>query len=174
MKRIIAVGMLSLGVFALMANTSFAGCLKCKRKCAEFCVKPYNAFSPVACGSICLDGCLPIGSCNAGMLNYQGSPVCLGPNMGADLQQGTAFGGPMIYPPIFAQPNTIAIPPQPQPFNGIPVSAPAPQRPQAEAMPATPWGGPVNPVGYQQPPAYPMPIPYGYPPANVPSYWLPR
>jgi hypothetical protein len=57
------------------------GCFggRCGRCCSSyFCVKQYNAFSPVACGSLYLDGCNPFsangGACGAGGINYGGTP----------------------------------------------------------------------------------------------------
>ena len=56
-------------------------CHRCCCKSCTFCVRPYNAFSPVACGSLALSGCMPFGQpgcgpCGGGpgMIPYGGMP----------------------------------------------------------------------------------------------------
>jgi hypothetical protein len=105
MKKLLPSALLALAAFGFVTGESFAGCFGliphhgCCGHCgcgATFCVRQYNAFSPVACGSLCLDGVAPFsagygggcGACADGMcpggfcgLNYSGLPAgpgCLG------------------------------------------------------------------------------------------------
>ena len=61
MKRFLLAAVLSVGAFALAGGQASAFPLRCKcyNKCCTFCVKPYNAFSPVCCGTLFCDGCCP-------------------------------------------------------------------------------------------------------------------
>jgi hypothetical protein len=104
MKKLLLTALLALGTSGLTAGPSFAwtfgliphhGCCGGRHCCGgcNFCVRPYNAFSPVACGNICLDGCSPFGTgggCGAGgcapFLNYGGIP-CAGPYSPGALSQ---------------------------------------------------------------------------------------
>ena len=64
MKRILTAALLSLGALGLSATQASAFFWKhCCNKCCTICVKPYNAFSPAAFGSICFDGCCPLQTC---------------------------------------------------------------------------------------------------------------
>ena len=98
MKKLLPSALLALAVIGFASAESFAGCFGliphhgCCGHCgcgATFCVRQYNAFSPVACGSLCLDGCAPFvaggGACAGSMcpggfcgLNYSGLPACGG------------------------------------------------------------------------------------------------
>jgi hypothetical protein len=71
-------------------------CHRCCCKSCMFCVRPYNAFSPVACGSLALSGCMPFGQpgcgpCGGypGMIPFGGMPCgpygdCCGAMCSAD------------------------------------------------------------------------------------------
>ncbi len=102
--------LLALLALSTCATPAFAGktfglcirrrCGRCCNSCATFCVRQYNAFSPVASGSICCDGFLPIGSpgCAPGTINYggipTGGPCCA--NGSCNAPDGMAyFGGSM-------------------------------------------------------------------------------
>src|SRR3954451_12223106 len=82
MKKLLLAGVLAVATCGLVAAPSFAGafglftCGGCCSCGCNFCVRQYNAFSPVCCGSITCDGCLPIAGCGAGGqgLNYSGIP----------------------------------------------------------------------------------------------------
>ncbi|HEY7312669.1 MAG TPA: hypothetical protein VH643_25110 [Gemmataceae bacterium] len=94
MKKILTAALLTLASSSLLATPSFAGCCfgliphSCGC-CSKFCVRQYNAFSPVCCGTVYCDGCCPFGSggcgggcgpCGDGMccggLNYFGVLGC--------------------------------------------------------------------------------------------------
>ena len=72
MKRLLVVASLAVAALCLSAGPASAR-LFCGLCCKEswFCVKPYNAFSPVACGTITPD-CFP--GCHPG-IHFQGDPV---------------------------------------------------------------------------------------------------
>jgi hypothetical protein len=106
---------------------------RCGRCCSTICIKPYNAFSPVASGSMCFDGCAPF--CNACPGGYPGmypGGACAGYNPGMNNYQGAPA------------------------CNGCPTDAtPCPQPgPGAQAMP---YGGPIPPA-YGYAPAYPQSV----------------
>src|SRR6266581_3639927 len=66
MRKLIWFGLLSLSALALSTQNSEAGlhhwrCSRCCHKYSTYiCCTPYNAFSPVCCGSICCNGCCPL------------------------------------------------------------------------------------------------------------------
>jgi hypothetical protein len=86
MRPLFRSALLALAGTLAVAAPSFAGktfgLFTCRRLCCKrcmFCVRPYNAFSPVACGSLFLDGCMPFGQgCGPGggpgMIPYGGMP----------------------------------------------------------------------------------------------------
>jgi hypothetical protein len=67
MKKILTAALLTFASSSLLATPSFAGCCfgliphSCGC-CSKFCVRQYNAFSPVCCGTVYCDGCCPFGS----------------------------------------------------------------------------------------------------------------
>jgi hypothetical protein len=87
MKKLLTAALLALVVSGLSAPSSQAGSFGlfyhhhcgCCGGCT-FCVRPYNAFSPVCSGCITCDGCMPFSSgCGPGgcpTLNYSGLPAC--------------------------------------------------------------------------------------------------
>ena len=79
MKKLLPSVVLALAVFAFAAPQSFAGCFGlCYNHCgccgcgAKFCVRQYNAFSPVCSGTVFCDGCCPFGSGGGGGPGYGG------------------------------------------------------------------------------------------------------
>lgn len=158
MKKFLTAALLALAVSGLSAVPSFAWgtfgliphgcCCGCCCSC-NVCIRPYNAFSPVCCGSLCCDGCMPFsgGACGNGC----GIPACgLPASTCMNQLPGTAPA---------ANPTAVAGAPT-QPF-GQPNMAAA----------AAPQGG-LYSAGYH-PTFYPG---YGYgmpqaPAAGVPPYW---
>ncbi len=81
MKKLLPSVVLALVVSGAMTAPSFAGCcfgLLGANKCgccgcgAKFCVRQYNAFSPVCSGTVFCDGCCPFGACGGGYGGYGG------------------------------------------------------------------------------------------------------
>jgi hypothetical protein len=81
MKNILRAAVLSLAALAFSAPAAMAGTFglfTCGGHCCKgccFCIRPYNAFSPVCCGSVTMDGA---GFANGGgglQLNYGGLPA---------------------------------------------------------------------------------------------------
>lgn len=155
----------------------------CCRKCGcEVCIRPYNAFSPVLCGTICGDNCFPCGGnqCGCGPVGY-GMPGHMPP-------------GPMVpmapNPMMQGMPGEMAPPlprgvPVPQAIPGAvpqvpePLRAPKAPQPLPEPM-ATPGNNMVPspmPRGPAMTGAYPGMMPYGmvqpvgYYPVYYPGYW---
>jgi hypothetical protein len=112
MKNLFSAGLLALALTGLSAPSSFAGafgliphhhCCSCG---CSVCIRPYNAFSPVCCGTMYCDGCFPFtggpggpggcgpGGCAPGGLNYFGLP-CDGGCVG----QGDPVSDPSSTPP---------------------------------------------------------------------------
>jgi hypothetical protein len=90
MKKLLPSAILALVVSGLATVPSFAGCCfgLCYHHCgccgcgAMFCVRQYNAFSPVCCGTVYCDGCCPFGPPGGGCgpagcgLPFSGMPAC--------------------------------------------------------------------------------------------------
>src|SRR5262249_29522819 len=82
MRKLFLSAVLAVGTCGLAAAPSPAGTFGlftcgncCCKNCCTFCVRQYNAFSPTASGSICLEGCAPFcGNGGAAALNYSGIP----------------------------------------------------------------------------------------------------
>ena len=182
MKRILLGALTLIATFAAVTPAQagrtfglFVGChlFRCN-SCCEFCVRPYNAFSPVCSGSITCDGVMPFASGMPG-LNYSGygSGCCQGGMCGpagfdggsyADMSQGAGY-------------PALAAPMQPQ----MPASTPVLMPPGTGAARPNYAGYGVQPVGYYPNygygypaamPAYPMNY-YGYPMQQMPYYWNP-
>lgn len=74
MKKLLPSAVLAVVVSGVLAAQSFAGCCfglfyrhcGCCSCGATFCVRQYNAFSPVCSGTVFCDGCCPFGACGAG------------------------------------------------------------------------------------------------------------
>lgn len=114
------------------------GCDKC---CGTVCIRPYNAFSPVASGSMCFDGCNPF--CCGGYPG--GNPGCYG-------------GGPvgMTLPACDGCPTADA-PAAPGAPTATP-AAPAPAANPGSGAQALPYNGPMSAA-----------VPYGYGPMAPPN-----
>src|SRR5215212_5242601 len=97
MKRLILSAILGVAALGLSAGTvqagpcGFFGCRKCCGCGATFCVRQYNAFSPVCSGTLYCDGINPMGGCgipggfnpNCGAMPYPSGPAC-GPACGGE------------------------------------------------------------------------------------------
>lgn len=85
MKKLLSTAVLALVVSGVMTAPSFAGCCfgllykhcGCCGCGAKFCVRQYNAFSPVCSGTVFCDGCCPFGACGGG--GYGGYGGMCGP-----------------------------------------------------------------------------------------------
>jgi len=174
MRKFLLAAALSAGALGLNVGQASAGLFRCccYRKCCTFYCKPYNAFSPCCCGSVCFNGCCPI-------QQQPCPPPCPPATCCADSCGGC--GGPGFLPGAPTGP-TMGTPPTTTP-GGQQFTPPAPQQlPQGAGargyLPARPFMPAVQPVGYY-PYVYPYANPYaGYPaapmpvqPMNVPSYW---
>jgi hypothetical protein len=194
MKRLLFVAALGLAVLLQIPGRSSASgafglftCGGCCKKCGcEVCIRPYNAFSPVLCGSICVDNCFPLSGPQCACAPPMGAPWPMpiapmtpfapGPWGGAmPPMQGPA---PMPYPQGAApMPGALpAVPPQGQPAAPPPVGAPNNPEPLKPPMPGqTIASGPQGtmPYGMVQPVNH---NPYGYQ-GYVPYYpqmpWVP-
>jgi hypothetical protein len=179
MKRLILSAVL--GVAALGLSTEMAqagpfccwGCNKCGKCGANFCVRQYNAFSPVCSGTIYCDGICPIGgygipggfnpycaSCGAGGAGYyDGGGAMASPQM---LPADASPTSPATGAPPVAKPLQV-----PQHFPP-PTALPMPQAGPAAVGMQYPYyprmmNAPVMPAGYGQYPGYGYPQAYGYP-----------
>jgi hypothetical protein len=121
-------------------------CHPCGHCCSSyFCVKQYNAFSPVACGTMYFDGCSPFGPAGGGCggdccpgVNFGGEPCCDGASLA----------------PVPTAPQVAARPPAPYPGPAAPAGF-QPAYGYAPMMPpsVTPNGG-QNWYAAQQAAAY--------------------
>jgi hypothetical protein len=196
MKKLIISALLAFAASSLVAVPSFAGCCfgLCKHHCgccgcgAKFCVRQYNAFSPVCCGTVFCDGCCPFGSggygpgfgggCGPcadgvcpGMMNYSGIMSCP-PGGCAD---GACLGSlPAGDPADGAAPAKTSTPAS---ASGNPVVTPSPLPGQTSAMPTS---HPINDRPIQntafRPVSYPVPSATVAPRMQpqmmaAPSYW---
>jgi hypothetical protein len=199
MKKLITCTLLAFAASSFAAVPSYAGCCfgLCKHHCgccgcgAKFCVRQYNAFSPVCCGTVFCDGCCPFGSCGygnggfgpgfggacgpcaggvcPGMLNYSGIMSCP-PGVCAD---GACLGSlPAAEPCGPMSPSTTT------PAGSNPVVTPSPLPTQTEASPTSHVI--INDRGIQntnfRPVSYPVPavniMPRMQPQTMAaPSYW---
>ena len=127
MKNLLLSCALGLSALALSAAPARAwtfgliphhgGCGHCGRCCSSyFCVKQYNAFSPVACGTMYFDGCAPFGPAG-GYGGYNGG------GYGGDFCPAVNFGGTPC----------------------CDAASPAPGAPQVAALPPAPYAGPAGP-----------------------------
>jgi hypothetical protein len=137
MKKLLPSAVLALVVSGALSAQSFAGCCfgliphhGCCGCCgcgASFCVRQYNAFSPVCCGTVFCDGCCPFGACGGGyggygcgmgpvggMMPYGGLPAgCCGPaGCGGD---GAFLGSLPAADPEVGAPGAPAAPAAPLP-----------------------------------------------------------
>ncbi len=191
MKKLLVLGLLSIAAVTASARSAdawFFDNWRCKKCCTEVCIRPYNAFTPVACGTITACGCMPFSYYGGGYGAPQ--PSCFGyPSYGpGGCTTGYCDTGCLPAPGSVATgiPATSPVPPtqpMPQGAPGQQFQAPIPQmiNPGAYMMPMQPGYGyaPVQAAGYYQQPMY---NPYGYQmvpvnyyqPAPAPSYWYGR
>ncbi len=198
MKRFLLATVVSVAAIALTSGQASAGHFHhCYSKCCTFCCKPYNAFSPICCGTLFCDGCCPQFGCQ--MHQPPGGP---GPAGGAGCPDGAcAYGagldgacadgscgggapwsGSAYLPsgsgsdgqaPAMTGPATGGQLPMPgtTPFQA-PTPQPLPNGTGAQSYYPLPYPAPVQPVaypyGYQ--PSYPPGPPMGYLPPNLPNY----
>lgn len=171
MKKMLFVVLVSLAGVGLTTERASAWllCHHCCRSCATICVRPYNAFSPSAFGTICADGCCPLqfGQCAApGWAGgAPGGAGCCGPMMdGASC--GSCAAGTLP-----GTPTMVTVPGQPMmlPPGG---TVPTMQAPTPAPMPPGPTGYMGYPTGVQTAGYYPgyAPMPWMQPPA-YPAYW---
>jgi len=170
MKKIFALFVSSLAALAGVAGSASAWCGDCccsSKCCATICLRPYNAFTPVCCGSLCVDGCASMmfggmymgHPCYAGMHGLPGYPY-----PGMYPMAGTIPGtvAPRTTPPPAATPATPpafkAPTPTPNPMTG---SAQPEAGPVGQAVPYPMAYGPVQYAGYSYYPGYGM----------MPYYW---
>ncbi len=165
MRKLLLVAALSAGAIALTAGqaSAFFGLFKhcCGKNCANFCVKPYNAFSPVCFGSLCFDGCGPC------FTQSPGPPPGYQYPHDAHCHDGACY--PDHLPPHHAtvQPGgNTAAPGAGAPQFMPPAPTPVPNGAGAHLMP---YWAPVQPVNY--PYGYVPAVPMNYAPMNVPGYW---
>ena len=175
MKKLLPAAILALIVSGVMTSESFAwgccfgliphhGCCGCCGCGAQFCVRQYNAFSPVCCGTVYCDGCCPFGPPGCGNGGYGcgmgpmgcGLPFsgtlggCCGPAGCAD---GACLGSLPTADPAVGAPGDSAAPAAPLPtgttsqlVNDRPIQN-ASYRPASYTLPSTPR--PVAPVQMQ-------------------------
>jgi hypothetical protein len=176
MKKLLFLGFLSLAALAADAANARAwfDCC-CRHHCCKYstvlCIRPYNAFSPVAYGNIIADGCMPV-NVYGGQLPctpscFNGGGGCAGPGCCTSgccdfgcLPPAGAIGQPLPQ----GNPGPQFTPPNPTPLNpGTSTVAPnlmgytygysyAP----VQTVGYYPYAQPVAPMNYYQPqgPAY--------------------
>jgi hypothetical protein len=191
MKRLLILGLLSLAAVTACAQNAgawFHCC--CRHRCCTYTtritVRPYNAFSPVMCGKIAVDGCMPInpwgGQFSAMMPSVFGGYAC-GPGC---FTSGCCDAGSLPAPgKVTPAPPGQGLPSQPVPDPGPQFTPPSPQplnqstywMPMQSAM-AYSYGyghAAVQPADYQPVanPYYPM-TPASYAAPQVPAYWYGR
>ncbi len=188
MKKLLPSAVLALLVSGAVTAQSFAGCCfgllpnlcGCCGCGAKFCVRQYNAFSPVCSGTVFCDGCCPFGACGGG--GYGGFGGC------ADGMCGPGGCGIMPFsglPAGACGPNGCV---DGACLGSLPPSDPTPGDPNAPAAPTTtaspmPSGSssiiinnpPIQNATYR-PAAYTVPAPVA--PVQIrpqtmaaPSYW---
>jgi hypothetical protein len=186
MKRFLLAAVLSVGAIALTGGQAPAFPLRCKcyNKCCTFCVKPYNAFSPVCCGTLFCDGCCPQFGCRTQQYpagpgagceaGYPDGACADGSCGGGDACSSPAYlpsaGAPGSQAPVMTGPATGRQLPIPSttPFQA-PAPLPLPNGSGAQSSYPLPFGAPVQPVAY--PYGYQAVPPMGYLPPNFPNYW---
>lgn len=155
MKRLLLASLLGLSaLLQVPGQVSASGafglftCGGCCKKCGcEVCIRPYNAFSPVLCGSICVDNCVP----------FVGPQCACAPRMGGQMPMPGApmmpvAPGPYGPMPYYAPGWGGAMPPMQQGPAPMPQLDPsAPQLPPAAAPTAPPIGTPGNPEPLKPP-----------------------
>jgi hypothetical protein len=172
MKKLF-LGLVSLATLCASASSAqawFHHCCGCNHCTTTLCIRPYNAFSPVAYGSIVGDGCLPINIYGGGLPCMRGPYGYAGPSC---FTSGCCDSG--CLPPAGGGTTPAPAQPMPQGAPGKQFTPPNPA-PLTQGAYVVPMGydyvygyAPVQPVVYQQP----MINPY-YCPQQAPSYWYGR
>jgi hypothetical protein len=175
-------GRTSAGAFGLFTGQSCCGGCGC---CV--CIRPYNAFTPVLCGTIYSDCCWPScgpqpGHCGCGPTCGDGMPgpmvpMAFGPMMPGPIMPGAMAPGalkPGALSPAPTAPGQVApelIPAPLKPPTGIEKPTAMPKGPTTAAFPGMMPYGMVQPAGYYPMyyPAYNYGYGYGYAPM-MPSY----
>ncbi len=204
MKRLLLIVILGLAGLTQVPGTASAlgtfglfTCCGCRNGCGgEVCIRPYNAFSPVLCGTLYCDGCFPFAGspcarspmpCCCGMPMAGGPMVPMAPMppngmMPGPMPPNGMMPGPM--PPAGMMPGPMRAPPiMPMPGQGTPPKTPEPLPPPtpgraniqaANPMPMGPGAPGMLPYGMVYPVSYyPMYYPaYSYPPM-MPGYYNP-
>jgi hypothetical protein len=112
MNKLLPTALLGLFALGMSAPTARAdkyfglcpsGCCGCRCGCCNLCIKPYNAFSPVFSGCMCMgDNCCPpcapqacAPPCGGGVAMLPGAPI---PGMAVAGYPGPGYGLPMMMP----------------------------------------------------------------------------
>jgi hypothetical protein len=198
MKKLLFLGLLSLSmVFSTTpgAQAWFDCCRShcCSKYSTKLCIRPYNAFSPVAYGTIVGEGCMPINVFGGQLPPMPRSYMGMGGmGMGMDggccaapscFTSGCCEGGCLPPAGSFTTSPQQMVPGQAMPTTPGPQFNPPNPQPLNQGMymmpMQTPMGynygyGPVQPASYQQPLVnpyyYSMPANY-YGQPQAPSYW---
>jgi hypothetical protein len=147
----------SAGAFGLIPHCGGCGCCGC-----NFCIRQYNAFSPVCCGTVYCDGCAPLGSCGPGCFNYGGLPAsgpwgCLNGSCSSQLPPGGVLPSGPSGPILQTLPN-----PMPK---GPPEASAGYGQPSVYSAGYRPAFYPGYGYGYAPPPGY------GVGSSTPPGYW---
>jgi hypothetical protein len=177
MKKLLFSATLALLACGMTATPSFAhafglftchGCCRgcCKRGCMTFCCRQYNAFTPVCCGNICCDGCLPFGG---GAGGGGPGPLACGPG-GCD---GGYDGVSEL--PAGAQPAAPAagpaLPTKPMPTGSTSMYQAAPGYGAVQSAGYYPGYGYRYPAAYGPASGYGPMVTPAFNPMAVPAYW---
>ena len=169
------------GTFGLFTNCSWFGCwgCGCGNSCSTFCVRPYNAFTPVCSGNITCMGCMPFAPMpNYSGLGYYGPPAnydmtpmnsC---EMSGSCIMSTPDASAQGLPPL---PQEYTQPPAPMSTTPVlPAPVPVPQL-QAPGMSQAPNAYNTIQADYRVPTAPQAYYPYGYynygTMGKTPYYW---
>ncbi len=182
MKNLLLSAILGLAAVAVTPALSqagtfglFTGCGCCCNSCT-FCVRPYNAFTPVCSGNITCMGCMPFACPGYGCPGY-GYPAPYAPDYSTPVESegGACCGTPEADGKVIGDNNNLP----PLPKVGQPEPLPNPTQQPAVTTPAQSMRQ-VNPYGTVQAgyrPVYvPTYNPYGYynyyaPMGQTPYYW---
>jgi hypothetical protein len=182
MKKLIILGIFSLGLVGLWAQRGEAGlfdCWHCHRKCDRFSthitIRQYNAFSPVCSGNVFCQGCTPSccfagigGGCCPPLPPMMPPAFCPFPPMFPPFHHGmeppTCFNSGCCDTPCLPPPHGNPPTPPHQPHPAVPAdpnfNPPPPTPLPAMSHQYAPAANPFQTVGYYQggyPYYYPMP-----------------
>jgi hypothetical protein len=159
MKKLLLSAFLGLAAVALTPALSQAGtfglfyCGHCCCSQCNFCVRPYNAFTPVCCGNITCMGCMPFAPLpNYSGLGYDGAACPVGSDC-------SSIGGETIVGPIKTLPTLT-------PPGGTQTAQPPGTSPSAPSQSPI-----ITPVpGTSMAPSASGAVQANYRTANVPAY----